>query len=408
MSERLNYSKYPTYLGFTLDSEVNCGKHIEKIADKARKRLKILKYLSGRDWGSDASTLRITYTTLVRPVLEYGYQIYQVASPTNLKKLEREQLSAARIITGLRYSCPTGIVLYEADIQPLTMRFEVNSYRYFNKIKSFGSFNRTSFIINWTNNQRLKRDSPLNYMRKHGFIDFNVDTSKPFSCITPIDSFNHVEFREELLTSTPKHSSHPELLRQLALEVINDIPDQALIVYTDGSGLDTGRAGRGIFSNTPGNDVKISIRNPDHCSVFRSELIAISGALDHALNSYKDSIWILTDSRSSIQYLKNWPKIMDSTGIDILSKLVRLGQRKQVCLQWSPSHVGVPGNEAADELAGRGCDLPNPSSTVLTLGETLLLPTGTQLRVLAYVYSAGVPGVIRRPWRALEAVTCIV
>ncbi|GFT02216.1 putative RNA-directed DNA polymerase from transposon BS [Trichonephila clavipes] len=57
MSERLNYSKYPTYLGFPLDSEVNWGKHIEKIADKTRKRLKILKYLSGRDWGSDPSTL---------------------------------------------------------------------------------------------------------------------------------------------------------------------------------------------------------------------------------------------------------------------------------------------------------------------------------------------------------------
>ncbi|GFX58807.1 transposable element Tc3 transposase [Trichonephila clavipes] len=93
---------------------------------------------------------------------------------------------------------------------------------------------------------------------------------------------------------------------------------------------DTGRAGSGIFSNTPGNDVKISIRNPDHCSVFRSELIAVSGALDHALNSYKDSIWIVTDSRSSIQYLKNLPKGMDCTGLDILSKLVRLGQRKQV------------------------------------------------------------------------------
>ncbi|GFT70341.1 RNase H domain-containing protein [Trichonephila clavipes] len=167
-------------------------------------------------------------------------------------------------------------------------------------------------------------------MRKHGFIDFNVGTSTPFSCTTPIDSFNHVEFREELLTSTPKHSSHPELLRQLALEVINAsaAPDAALIIYTEGSRSDTSRAGRGIFGNTPGNDVKISIRNPDHCSVFRSELIAISGALDHALNSYKDSIWILTDGRSSIQYLKNWPKIMDSTGLDILSKLVRLGQRK--------------------------------------------------------------------------------
>ncbi|GFY28438.1 RNA-directed DNA polymerase from mobile element jockey [Trichonephila clavipes] len=108
-------------------------------------------------------------------------------------------------------------------------------------------------------------------------------------------------------------------------------PDQALIVYTDGSHSDTGRAGSGIFSNSPGNDVKISIRNPDHCSVFRSELIAISGALDHALNSYKDGL-----------------------------------VRGNKCLQWIPSHVGVPGNEAADELAGRGCDLPNPSYTVLT------------------------------------------
>ncbi|GFX02583.1 RNase H domain-containing protein [Trichonephila clavipes] len=83
------------------------------------------------------------------------------------------------------------------------------------------------------------------------------------------------------------------------------------------------------------------------CKNKTTELIAISGDLDYALNSYKDSIWILTDSRSSIQYVKNWPKIMDSTGLDILSKLARLGQRKQVCLQWIPSHVVVPGNKAA-------------------------------------------------------------
>ncbi|GFU89209.1 RNase H domain-containing protein [Trichonephila clavipes] len=193
-------------------------------------------------------------------------------------------------------------------------------------------------------------------MWKHGLIDLNVDTSTPFSCITPIDSFNLVKFREELL-------------RKMALEVINDIPDQALIIYTDGSCSDAGRTGSGIFSNTPGNDVKISIRNSDHCSVFRSELIANSGALDYGLNSNKDSIWILTDSRSSIQYLKNWPKIVNSTGLNILSKLTRLDQRKQVCLQWIPSHVGVPGNEAAYELAGRGCDISNPSFTVLDHSE---------------------------------------
>ncbi|GFU31679.1 RNase H domain-containing protein [Trichonephila clavipes] len=149
---------------------------------------------------------------------------------------------------------------------------------------------------------------------------------------------NYVEFREELLTSTPKHSSHPELLRQLALEVINDIPDQALIIYTNGSHSDTGAAERGIFSNTP---VKISIRNSDRCSFFRSELIAISGALDHVLNYNKNSISILTDSSSSIKYLKNWPKIIDSTGIYVISKLARLGLRKQVCVV-IPRGPGVP------------------------------------------------------------------
>ncbi|GFY34757.1 uncharacterized protein TNCV_844561 [Trichonephila clavipes] len=46
------------------------------------------------------------------------------------------------------------------------------------------------------------------------------------------------------------------------------------------------------------------------------------------------------------------------------SRVVWLGQRKQVCL-----HECVPGNEAADELAGRGWDLSNPSSSVSSHSE---------------------------------------
>ncbi|GBO08626.1 hypothetical protein AVEN_120138-1 [Araneus ventricosus] len=81
----------------------------------------------------------MTYTALIRPVLEYGYQDYQLVSQTNLNKLERVQLSAARIITGLRSCCPKAIVLYEADLQPLSMRIRTNSAKYIAKLQSIGS-----------------------------------------------------------------------------------------------------------------------------------------------------------------------------------------------------------------------------------------------------------------------------
>ncbi|GFW55923.1 probable RNA-directed DNA polymerase from transposon BS [Trichonephila clavipes] len=121
-SKSLLYEKHPKYLGYILDPEILSNKHIDYVINKGRKRLDLLKYIAGRDWGADAGTLRLTYTSLIRPVLEYGSQIYFSASRTNLAKLDRVQSSAARIITGMRHSCPTDLVLFEADIMPLDLR----------------------------------------------------------------------------------------------------------------------------------------------------------------------------------------------------------------------------------------------------------------------------------------------
>ncbi|GFU31185.1 putative RNA-directed DNA polymerase from transposon BS [Trichonephila clavipes] len=85
----LTIDKHPKYLGFILDPEILGNKHTDNIVFKARKRLNILKYISGRDWGADAGTLRNTYISLIRPILEYGVPVYCSASATNLQKLEK-------------------------------------------------------------------------------------------------------------------------------------------------------------------------------------------------------------------------------------------------------------------------------------------------------------------------------
>ncbi|GFY25163.1 uncharacterized protein TNCV_2482841 [Trichonephila clavipes] len=100
-----------------------------------------------------------------------------------------------------------------------------------------------------------------------------------------------------------KMSDHPELLMQLALEVIDGIPLDAAKIYTDGSKGETNTTGSGVLIELPGHVIKFQ-RNADHSSVFRTELIAIMCGLSF-INNIRDlafsEIWILTDSRSSIQ-----------------------------------------------------------------------------------------------------------
>ncbi|GFS63000.1 RNase H domain-containing protein [Trichonephila clavipes] len=142
---------------------------------------------------------------------------------------------------------------------------------------------------------------------------------------------------------------------QLALERIGNIPIDAVQVYTDGSRDDYYRSGSGIYIKSLDHFLRIQRRNPDGCSVFRSELRAIDEALGslRSLPNGKD-IWILFDSRSAIQHLSNWKSVRDNVGVSILSKLKRLFTSHQIHLQWIPSDVDLEGNEIADTLAKAG------------------------------------------------------
>ncbi|GFT81577.1 RNase H domain-containing protein [Trichonephila clavipes] len=289
--------KHPKYLGFILDPEILGNKHIDNIVFKARKRLNILRYISGRDWGADAATLRNTYISLIRLILEYGVPVYCSASVTNLQKLETVQLSTARIITGLKNTSPRHIVLFEADLQPLRLRRRACLTKYYNKLRSLDSRNRTSaYFKDWCNNQRLKRNSPLS------------QTSSPItmSCSSG-RSCDRVFFHPELPIHVNKQADLPAYLKQLALERIRDIPIDDVQVFTDGSRDDYYLSGSGIYINLQDHILKIQRRNPDGYIVFRSALIAIDGALGSLASLPNEkAIWILSDSRSEIQHLNNW------------------------------------------------------------------------------------------------------
>ncbi|GFQ98777.1 RNase H domain-containing protein [Trichonephila clavata] len=73
-------------------------------------------------------------------------------------------------------------------------------------------------------------------------------------------------------------------------------------------------------------EFKYRFRNPDNSSVFRSELVATREALNLALDHRASDTWILTDGKSSIQFLKDWFNVLDMLEQGILSKLAALIQ----------------------------------------------------------------------------------
>ncbi|GFV79892.1 RNase H domain-containing protein [Trichonephila clavipes] len=316
-----------------------------RVAEQCDVNIKSINPSSGRDWGADAGTLSNNYISIIRPILEYGVPVYCSASVTNLQKLEKVKLSAARIITGLKNTCPRNIVLFEADLHPLSVRRRACLTKYCIKLRSLDSRNRTSAYFNdWCNKQSLRRNSPFSQM-----VSFNLTIELPV----------HVN----------KETDLPAYLKQLALEISGNIPIDAIQVYTDNSRDDNYRSGSGICIKSQDHILRIQRRNPDGYSVFRSELIAINEALGSFASPPNGiEIWILSGSRSAIQHLSNWQSVRDNVGVSILTKLKRLSTSHQIHLQWSPSHIDLEGNEIADTLAKAGThELLEPSAPLIFL-----------------------------------------
>ncbi|PRD33610.1 UNVERIFIED_CONTAM: gag-pol [Trichonephila clavipes] len=176
-----------------------------------------------------------------------------------------------------------------------------------------------------------------------------------------------VYFHPNLSAHVNKTSDPHEFLRQLALEVISNIPDDAFLTYTDGSRNEHSRSGSGIYISSQNYSSHTKLRNSDGVDL---ELIAIDTGLEEALSiPGSNRIWILSDSRSAIQHLSNWHKVGDNKGVAILDKLKRISSSREIHVQWVPSHFNIAGNEIADALAKDSATQPTMNSAPLSYSE---------------------------------------
>jgi hypothetical protein len=118
------------HLGLTIASDLSWTEHITTIADKATRRLGILRPLK---YKLDRLSLEKIYKCFIRPTMEYGDVIWHNPSQV-LDLLERVQMNAARIVTGATARCSSEGLYSETAWEPLADRRDFHRLTLYYKI----------------------------------------------------------------------------------------------------------------------------------------------------------------------------------------------------------------------------------------------------------------------------------
>lgn len=347
--------KQVKFLGLIFDSKLSFLPHLKYLKQNCQNSLNVLKVISHTDWGADKQTLLMLYRSLVRSKLDYGCVVYGSARNSYLKMLDPIHHQGLRICLGAFRTSPKESLYAEAGEPPLDLRRLRLSLNYYLKLASMPENPAYSCVFDPQFCDKFEKKPteipPFGTRMRNHLKTANISTDfisdYPLQTVTTPWQLFSPQINLSL-TAYKKTNTSPEMFKQLYLEQCTKYTNYEKI-FTDGSLRDGSVAAAAVTERKLSKPFQM--RLPNGGSIYTAELQAILLALKHCHQSQNSHFLILSDSLSALQKISSrkitHPLLADIH--DLHSHLIQ--DEKKVVFMWTPSHMGIKGNEAADAAA---------------------------------------------------------
>ena len=357
------YVKEFKYLGVIFDSSFTWSKHISYTVDKSRRRLGLLRALSGVHWGANKTTLLMIYRALIRSILLYGNVAMASLSKAAMRRLTAVQYAALQICAGAMKGTKAVDLTVHCGELPIDLQFLANRLKCFVKFTNCPTAAADVTKEHWSCTYGRGRTFDSNLY--NSTREFNIALCSQYPLIEGFPIFEQPPWTlpcihtDHSLAPLIDKSENPLAAKAVANQLIHSY-NTGRKVFTDAS-LINNKAGIGILITDVNNKIlaQYSIRLSDYISIYKAELHGIQTAIDLIIrDGYTDSVTIFTDSLSCVKSVQTKHTCTNpSTLGKIYCQAAKLKIRPTVV--WIPSHVGIAGNEIVDGLARAAAEKPN-------------------------------------------------
>ena len=368
----IKIDKTVKFLGLIFDSKLNWNAHVAHLEEKCKKRLNLMRMLSGQTWGASKTSLLIIYRMLIRSVLDYGSIAYNNTSLANKRRLDVIQHKALRIACRAFCTTPVSSMQIETGEMPLKYRREQQELSYALKLNKANNHPTKSILHRdrlALNHKFTEENRPFS-CRVKDFMNLHKDVN--YECPRPSEV---PQWRlppaviDKSLSLEVSKKENPEILKHLSLAKIQQY-DHSLKIYTDASRTLDNRTSAAFY--VPEIELKEKTRLSNNITIFAAELTAILLALQWIISENnigrEKTITIYSDSLSALNTLELGRSVCRPNLTNtILELLVEIPN--DVTFVWIPSHIGIEGNEIADGLANAAT-----KNKTIDLGVPLELP----------------------------------